>query len=148
MTRIDSMSGPSPRVDQPVSHVGMSDSAQGTLILMGGAVEPHNEAFQQFLRLIDARGGARIVCLADSIEVMSSRQLYRKPLTPEEIVEELQRCRGTQFDPEIVDLALGLIEAGELVLSVEGMRVLEREPETTVGDDLALQVQRALDGAA
>jgi cyanophycinase len=41
----------------------MSDSAQGTLVLMGGAVEPHNEAFQQFLRLVDARGGARVVCL-------------------------------------------------------------------------------------
>ncbi|HEV8463137.1 MAG TPA: HD domain-containing phosphohydrolase [Gaiellaceae bacterium] len=92
--------------------------------------------------------GARIVCVADSIEVMSSRQLYRKPLSPEEIVEELRRCRATQWDPEVVDLALGLIEAGELVLHIEGLRVLEREVETTVGDDLALQVQRALDGAA
>lgn len=60
MTNKDSQS---PRVDRPVAHVGMSDSAQGTLVLMGGAVEPRNEAFQQFLRLIDARGGARIVCL-------------------------------------------------------------------------------------
>jgi cyanophycinase len=52
-----------PRVDQRVAHVGMSDSAQGTLVLMGGAVDPHNEAFQHFLRLADARGGAPIVCL-------------------------------------------------------------------------------------
>jgi cyclic di-GMP phosphodiesterase len=92
--------------------------------------------------------GARIVGVADSIEVMASRQLYRKPLTPEEIVDELRRCRGSQWEPELVDLALGLIDAGELVLSVEGLRVLERTPEeTTVGDELALQVQRALDGA-
>jgi cyanophycinase len=41
----------------------MSDSAQGTLVLMGGAVEPHNEAFQSFLRLVDARDGAPIVGL-------------------------------------------------------------------------------------
>jgi cyanophycinase len=41
----------------------MSDRAQGTLVLMGGAVEPHNEAFQSFLRLVDARDGAPIVGL-------------------------------------------------------------------------------------
>jgi cyanophycinase len=41
----------------------MSDGARGTLILMGGAIEPQDEAFQQFLRLVDARHGAPIVCL-------------------------------------------------------------------------------------
>jgi len=52
-----------PRVDRPVAHVGMSDGASGTLVLMGGAVEPRNEAFQQFLRLVDAHAGAPIVGL-------------------------------------------------------------------------------------
>jgi cyanophycinase len=52
-----------PRVDQPVAHIGMSAGASGTLVLMGGAVEPHNEAFQQFLRLFDARDGAPVVGL-------------------------------------------------------------------------------------
>ena len=79
---------------------------------------------------------------------MSSRQLYRKPLTPDEIVEELKRCRGTQWDPEVVDLALGLIDSGELVLSIEGLRVLERDVDSAVDDALVLQVKRALDGAA
>jgi cyanophycinase len=41
----------------------MSDAASGTLVLMGGAVEPRNEAFQQFLRLVDAHAGAPIVGL-------------------------------------------------------------------------------------
>ena len=52
-----------PRIDEPVAHGGMSDAARGTLILMGGAVEAHNEAFQQFLRLVDARDGGPIVGL-------------------------------------------------------------------------------------
>jgi cyanophycinase len=52
-----------PRIDEPLAHGGMSDAALGTLVLMGGAVEAHNEAFQQFLRLVDARGGAPIVGL-------------------------------------------------------------------------------------
>ena len=59
----DSERPPVPRVDRPVAHLGMSDGASGTLILMGGAVEPRNEAFQQFLRLVDAHAGAAIVGL-------------------------------------------------------------------------------------
>jgi len=58
--------------------------------------------------------GARIVAVADAIEVMSARQLYRQPRIPAEIVEELVAQRGVQWDPEIVDLALDLIESGEL----------------------------------
>ena len=52
-----------PHIDRPVDHGGMSDSADGTLVLMGGAIEPRNEAFQQFLRLVDARRDTPIVGL-------------------------------------------------------------------------------------
>jgi cyclic di-GMP phosphodiesterase len=68
--------------------------------------------------------GARIVAVADSIEVMSSRQLYRAPLTPDQIVSELHRQAGRQWDAEIVAIALGLIASGELQLRVEGLRLL------------------------
>jgi putative two-component system response regulator len=71
---------------------------------------------------------ARIVAVADSVEVMSSRQLYRKPLTPDGIVGELRRQRGKQWDPTVVDVALRLIESGELLLSADGLRLLERVP--------------------
>ncbi len=54
--------------------------------------------------------GARIVAVADSIEVMSSRQLYQSPRDVEQVKEELRAHRGAQWDPEIIDLALGLIE--------------------------------------
>jgi putative two-component system response regulator len=72
--------------------------------------------------------GARIVSVADAIEVMCSRQLYRAPLGPDRIVEELRHERGAQWDEQVVDLALGLIESGELELRFEGMRLL-LEPE-------------------
>src|SRR5204862_4778116 len=64
--------------------------------------------------------GARIVAVADSIEVMSSRQLYRRPRGPDEIVEELRAFRGRQWEPHVVDLALGLIASGELALGEAG----------------------------
>ncbi len=85
--------------------------------------------------------GARIVAVADSIEVMSSRQLYRQPRTRAEIVEELVRCRGAQWDPVVVDVALALIDSGELELNENGLRLLgpaaPRDREATVQAEVA-----------
>jgi len=68
--------------------------------------------------------GARIVGVADSIEVMSSRQLYRSPRTADGIKNELVAQRGAQWDPEIVDVALDLIDRGELVFGSDGLRLV------------------------
>jgi diguanylate cyclase (GGDEF)-like protein len=46
--------------------------------------------------------GARIIFVADAYDAMTSERVYRKPLTPREALEELERCAGTQFDPAIV----------------------------------------------
>ena len=73
--------------------------------------------------------GARIVSVADSIEVMSSRQLYQSPRTSDGVREELLAKRGMQWDPEIVDLALRLIDEGELILNTGVLRLVE--PTTT-----------------
>jgi diguanylate cyclase (GGDEF)-like protein len=47
---------------------------------------------------------ARIICVADSYSAMTSQRPYTQPLSPEEACAELERCAGTQFDPEIVRL--------------------------------------------
>ena len=46
--------------------------------------------------------GARIIFVADAYDAMTSDRAYRGRLTPHDAVEELQRCAGTQFDPQIV----------------------------------------------
>jgi diguanylate cyclase (GGDEF)-like protein len=46
--------------------------------------------------------GARIIFVADAYDAMTSDRAYRGRLTPREAVDELERCAGTQFDPEIV----------------------------------------------
>jgi HD-GYP domain-containing protein (c-di-GMP phosphodiesterase class II) len=46
---------------------------------------------------------ARIVCCCDAFNAMMSDRSYRKALPLEVAIEELERTRGTQFDPAVVD---------------------------------------------
>lgn len=55
---------------------------------------------------------ARIICIADSYDAMQSVRCYRPPLAREDIVSELRKGTGTQFDPEIVPVMLSMIEDG------------------------------------
>ncbi len=48
--------------------------------------------------------GARIIFVCDAYEAMTEQRSYRRPRTPEQAVEELRRCAGTQFDPKIVEV--------------------------------------------
>ena len=58
---------------------------------------------------------ARIICVADSFDAMNSDRCYRKRLTREEIEREITQNRGTQFDPEIADCLLQLLQDGEIM---------------------------------
>lgn len=57
---------------------------------------------------------ARVVGIADAYDAMSSDRVYRKALPKEVIREELKKGRGTQFDPELLDVFEVLFESGEL----------------------------------
>lgn len=57
---------------------------------------------------------ARIIALADAWDTMRSDRIYRKKLSRDVAIQELIDNRGKQFDPEIVDIALKLIEKGML----------------------------------
>jgi diguanylate cyclase (GGDEF)-like protein len=46
--------------------------------------------------------GARIIFVADAYDAMTTDRVYRPRLSEEEALVELQRCAGTQFDPEVV----------------------------------------------
>jgi putative two-component system response regulator len=55
--------------------------------------------------------GARVIHLADAYEAMCSARSYRKvPLNKEEAIFEVKRNSGTQFDPEIVDIFLKVVD--------------------------------------
>ncbi|MHC4561510.1 MAG: HD-GYP domain-containing protein [Planctomycetota bacterium] len=45
--------------------------------------------------------GARIICVADSIDAMLMRRTYKEPFPVEKVADELLRCCGGHFDPDI-----------------------------------------------
>ena len=46
---------------------------------------------------------ARIVCVVDAYSAMISKRSYKDSARPEEARQELIRCKGTHFDPQVVD---------------------------------------------
>jgi diguanylate cyclase (GGDEF)-like protein/putative nucleotidyltransferase with HDIG domain len=46
--------------------------------------------------------GARIIFVVDAFDAMTSDRVYRGRLTPDHALAELERCAGTQFDPNVV----------------------------------------------
>jgi putative two-component system response regulator len=54
--------------------------------------------------------GARILCVADSYDAMTSNRAYHRSMSDEQSREELRRCAGTQFDPDIVKIMLELLD--------------------------------------
>jgi putative nucleotidyltransferase with HDIG domain len=52
--------------------------------------------------------GARIFAIADSLDAMTSDRPYRKGTTFAAATEEIARCAGQQFDPQIVEVFLAM----------------------------------------
>jgi len=51
----------------------------------------------------------RILAIADAYDAMTSDRPYRKAMSHEDAVNELRRCAGTQFDPNLVELFIATI---------------------------------------
>ncbi len=57
---------------------------------------------------------ARIVCVADAIDAMTTHRVYRMARPLSFCAEQIERNAGTQFDPEVAKVALEVIAAGEV----------------------------------
>ena len=55
---------------------------------------------------------ARIIAVADSYDAMTSNRVYRKHLSYEQVMSELEKGEGTQFDPQIARAMEELIKEG------------------------------------
>ncbi|WP_332628541.1 HD-GYP domain-containing protein [Halalkalibacter flavus] len=57
---------------------------------------------------------ARILCIIDAFDVMTTERPYKKTQTFEEVIVELEQCSGKQFDPKYVPLFIEMIREGEV----------------------------------
>ncbi len=53
---------------------------------------------------------ARIIAVADAYDAMTSKRAYSDIRPQKEVRAEIVRCRGSQFDPEIADIFIGMID--------------------------------------
>ena len=57
---------------------------------------------------------ARVIGLVDSYDAMTSNRVYRRRLNDNIVMEELERGKGSQWDPELVDIFVSLVKEGAL----------------------------------
>ena len=62
---------------------------------------------------------ARVVALADAFDAMTSSRAYRGAMPVSKARGIVLECSGTQFDPALVEVFVGLIDRGELQLPAE-----------------------------
>jgi HD-GYP domain-containing protein (c-di-GMP phosphodiesterase class II) len=56
----------------------------------------------------------RVLAVADAFDAMTSPRPYREALSADAAAAEVERCSGTQFDPEVAEAFLDALTCGEL----------------------------------
>jgi hypothetical protein len=59
--------------------------------------------------------GARVILISDTIDAMTTDRPYRKRLSLDVVIAELQKCKGTQFDAELVEVAVSSVAVRRLI---------------------------------
>jgi HD-GYP domain-containing protein (c-di-GMP phosphodiesterase class II) len=59
--------------------------------------------------------GARIILIADTIDAMTTDRPYRKRLPLDVVIAELEKCRGTQFDPALIEVVVASVAVRRLI---------------------------------
>src|SRR5207248_2821218 len=90
-----------------VSHLDGYDAA-------AGLIRSHHERYDgtgypDRLRATEIPLGSRIISVADTYDVMTARDSYRKPVSSPEAIAELRRVAGTQLDPAVVSVFIELL---------------------------------------
>ncbi len=71
---------------------------------------------------------ARILAICDAVETMASDRPYRHGAVVGEILAEIERCSGTQFDPEAVKTFIRVVRNGSLKLVNSARTVAPKSP--------------------
>ena len=91
--------------------VRATDTVSPVATIVHAHQEKYNgKGYPYGLRGDDIPLGARILTVVDAYDAMTDNRPYRKPLSHEEAIAELNRNRGKHFDPSIVDTFHAVLE--------------------------------------
>ncbi len=82
--------------------------------------------------------GARIIAVADSLDAITSKRVYKPAMGWDTAIGEMQRCSGTQFDPEIVRVFVSVVDSlrpAEAQHQLTEIREAHRQAAATKGGD-------------
>jgi putative nucleotidyltransferase with HDIG domain len=71
--------------------------------------------------------GSRIIAIADTYDVMTARDSYRRPVSSEAAILELRRVSGSQLDGDLVETFVQIIESGRVAFRHADEADFERE---------------------
>jgi putative nucleotidyltransferase with HDIG domain len=71
--------------------------------------------------------GSRIIAIADTYDVMTARDSYRRPVSNEAAIMELRRVSGSQLDGDLVETFVEIIESGRVAFRHADEADFERE---------------------
>ncbi|HEY2790615.1 MAG TPA: HD domain-containing phosphohydrolase [Gaiellales bacterium] len=71
--------------------------------------------------------GSRVIGVCDAFHAMTEDRVYRKAMAPAEAIAEIERCSGTQFDPECVRALLDVVRSEDWPR--EGPERVVRQPD-------------------
>ena len=85
----------------------------------------------------------RIIGVADAFDAMTSNRVYRNHMDTDYVMNEMQRGRGTQFDPNVLDAFFRLIDKG--VINLEELYAQKRaeiqQADQEAHEELARRVE-------
>jgi hypothetical protein len=61
----------------------------------------------------------RLIAVADAFDSITSNRSYRKAQDPDVAIAELERCKGTQFDPAVVDALIACYREGKITSLIQ-----------------------------
>ena len=70
---------------------------------------------------------ARMLCIADSFDAMTSMRTYKDPVPVEEALQKLEAGAGRQFDPVLVPIFIHMVRNGLINVDEEMIKIYEEE---------------------